>query len=513
MALQGLLFLFVAVLMFGGRWYREVQERVEYFQHVQNLKKIREMKEEMKTKTKKTGGSTAVEEIVTMLKKVENLIAHVFELTHNQELREAQTILTQSLQRLAASDDLYSVKFDHLEEDQRKSIMQVVNAFSEPQVSAKHQKSVRFGKSDMSRNNSRLVSKVPSSGVGGSAAIRSSRSAGSRRLGTLAAMMYEPDEEMIAEMKLLKSSTQCALPTLLLSGEIKGDVGRTWEYDLLGLSKRTDIILMEVGHVLLEDKMELMGATDNTLRNLLYSMQQLYFPNPYHNATHAACVAHCTASLTKLLDIESEFFDTVAEVTLIVSSLSHDIGHPGRNNAFYVNTFHPLAVMYNDASVLENFHSTVTFNVIGKPQNNIFSALMPDTFRQCRNRIIELILATDMKHHFEGISRFRVRRNSPEFDIRQNPEDLWLLLRMCIKAGDLAHAALDWNQHLEWSFGVVEEFYKQGEEEARFGLPKSPLCDRDMHDGFAKSQKGFIEFVVQPLFTELDETSQVERVS
>lgn len=37
----------------------------------------------------------------------------------------------------------------------------------------------------------------------------------------------------------------------------------------------------------------------------------------------------------------------------------------------------------------------------------------------------------------------------------------------------------------------------QGEEEAQLGLPKSPLCERSQHNELAKSQKGFIEFVVQ----------------
>lgn len=37
----------------------------------------------------------------------------------------------------------------------------------------------------------------------------------------------------------------------------------------------------------------------------------------------------------------------------------------------------------------------------------------------------------------------------------------------------------------------------QGEEELRLGYPMSPLCDRSKHGEYAKSQKGFIEFVVQ----------------
>eukprot|EP00918_Siedleckia_nematoides_P028700 GHVU01061782.1.p4 GENE.GHVU01061782.1~~GHVU01061782.1.p4 ORF type:complete len:103 (+),score=6.66 GHVU01061782.1:1097-1405(+) len=39
--------------------------------------------------------------------------------------------------------------------------------------------------------------------------------------------------------------------------------------------------------------------------------------------------------------------------------------------------------------------------------------------------------------------------------------------------------------------------FLQGEIEEKLGLPISPLCDRKAHLNMAKSQCGFIEFVVQ----------------
>eukprot|EP00918_Siedleckia_nematoides_P075796 GHVU01165867.1.p1 GENE.GHVU01165867.1~~GHVU01165867.1.p1 ORF type:complete len:197 (+),score=65.11 GHVU01165867.1:968-1558(+) len=109
-----------------------------------------------------------------------------------------------------------------------------------------------------------------------------------------------------------------------------------------------------------------------------------------------------------------------------------------------------------------------------------------------------------MKQHFESISQFKVRRTSEDFSHEQDG-DKKLIMRMCIKAADLCHAALDWQSHYEWSVKVTEEFYLQGDEEARLGLPKSPLCDREKQDGFAQGQMGFLKFVVKPLFAELCE--------
>lgn len=45
-------------------------------------------------------------------------------------------------------------------------------------------------------------------------------------------------------------------------------------------------------------------------------------------------------------------------------------------------------------------------------------------YQVVRSRMIDLILATDMKMHFESLSKFRLRRNSPEF-CKTNEEDLW----------------------------------------------------------------------------------------
>lgn len=71
-----------------------------------------------------------------------------------------------------------------------------------------------------------------------------------------------------------------------------------------------------------------------------------------------------------------------------------------------------------------------------------------------------------------------------------------MIVKQCLKAADLNHAFMPWDQHLAWSFRVTEEFYQQGDEEERRGLPISPLCSRSELPELPRGQAGFISFVV-----------------
>jgi hypothetical protein len=81
-------------------------------------------------------------------------------------------------------------------------------------------------------------------------------------------------------------------------------------------------------------------------------------------------------------------------------------------------------------------------------------------------------------------------------------------MQMMIKCADVSHPARSLPVHEEWSARISEEFYRQGDTERRLGLSISPLCDREAHN-LAKSQTGFIEFVVRPAFTLLSTFSEV----
>lgn len=154
--------------------------------------------------------------------------------------------------------------------------------------------------------------------------------------------------------------------------------------------------------------------------------------------------------------------------------------------------------------VLENFHSFLTFSLLNRDETNLLERFTYEETRNIRQRIIELILATDMAQHFETISRFRLRRQAGDFSYEEDVEDMWRVAQLCVKTADLSHGLVDWKQHIQWSCRITEEFYQQGDEELSLSVPVSPLCARSSHADFAKSQKGFLEFVIQPLLQELE---------
>lgn len=88
-------------------------------------------------------------------------------------------------------------------------------------------------------------------------------------------------------------------------------------------------------------------------------------------------------------------------LTLLISAIGHDVGHPGVNNAFLVALNAPLAQLYNDKSVLESFHCAAYSQILRRHWKSAFA----DT--AMRGLMISSILATDMGLHFKYMADLR----------------------------------------------------------------------------------------------------------
>lgn len=66
--------------------------------------------------------------------------------------------------------------------------------------------------------------------------------------------------------------------------------------------------------------------------------------------------------------------------------------------------------MYNDRSVLENHHAASAWNLyLSRPEYNFLLNLDHVEFKRFRFLVIEAILATDLKKHFDFLAEFNAK--------------------------------------------------------------------------------------------------------
>lgn len=75
--------------------------------------------------------------------------------------------------------------------------------------------------------------------------------------------------------------------------------------------------------------------------------------------------------------------------------------------------FPPQALLYNDRSVLENHHAASAWNLfMSRPEYNFLVNLEHVEFKRFRFLVIEAILATDLKKHFDFLAEFNAKVTS-----------------------------------------------------------------------------------------------------
>ncbi|KAJ5573442.1 uncharacterized protein N7459_007869 [Penicillium hispanicum] len=192
-------------------------------------------------------------------------------------------------------------------------------------------------------------------------------------------------------------------------------------------------------------------------------------------------------------------------LTLLISAIGHDVGHPGVNNFFLVKLNAPLAQLYNDNSVLEAFHCAAFSQILRRH----WPAAFKD--KQLRKLLISSILATDMGVH----QKFMERMGSLQEKFHENhksvdgwkPQDIemykTLLCGLLIKCADISNVARPWMIAEKWTQILQEEFANQGEMEREVGM-ETALFGGPPELGniykLATSQIGFMSIFALPLF-------------
>jgi len=321
-----------------------------------------------------------------------------------------------------------------------------------------------------------------------------------------------------------------------------------WDFDIFRLSDLTmNSPLYFVGYAIFRkfNLLEDVGGDEACFRRFLLQIQDGYKKNVYHNSMHGADVcqasAHMLVALRKTFSSRSKFplgFSSLEVTALLISALAHDLGHPGTNNAFEIKTYSNLALCYNDRSVLESFHAAECFAILKSPSCNIFRHLQPSEWSGLRFMMIELILSTDLEHHRSFIRDFDLKcqtiyekliskeknktgnnvkqgdanskskpvSSSIAFEIMQElsstAEGRLMIMKFILKCADIGHPARILPLHKRWSSLIQDEFFLQGDKEAKLGLPVSRGMNRKetRAKDIAKGNVGFIQYLVSPLY-------------
>jgi CheY-like chemotaxis protein len=284
---------------------------------------------------------------------------------------------------------------------------------------------------------------------------------------------------------------------------------KSWDFDVFQYSE-SELMPMIVDMFENFQLLEFFHIPMKKLQRFIMTVHSLYRKeNRYHNFTHAFDVTQASYSLLALMNAQ-QYLTHLDILALLISSLCHDLDHPGFNNVFQSNAQTELAINYNDISVLENHHSSLTFRVLRNSECNILESLNDDQFKELRRSIISLVLATDMANHFEYISKFQHHLENQTFD-RNKKEDRQLILNFLLKCADLCNVAKPWKLNLEWSNRVSDEFFRQADFERDHALPVAPFMDRTKTSR-PKIAADFIDFVAAPMFRLLAEFLPASRM-
>ena len=142
------------------------------------------------------------------------------------------------------------------------------------------------------------------------------------------------------------------------------------------------------------------------LRPFLKEICSKYQRVPYHNFTHAFSLARIAYWIIRKKK-KKKFFIKDDILAIIIACIAHDLNHPGMNNSYMVKSKNFMALIYNDASVLENMHTSLLFQILNNDKYNILDTLNRERYNYIRENIIESIIYTDMSKHDQLCSKLK----------------------------------------------------------------------------------------------------------
>ena len=248
------------------------------------------------------------------------------------------------------------------------------------------------------------------------------------------------------------------------------------------------------------EKMDYNKINPLNLKTFVKDVCDKYNDVSYHNFYHATHIIHTTYVLLENCNLFDKLNTDIA-FSILLSALVHDIGHPGNNNLYEINTCSELASRYNDLSVLEQYHCNLAFELIKK--NNLFEHYTMDEFIICRKTIISSILGTDMANHKSILESIK-HKKTHNFNF-ESLDDQYLLAKIFVHASDIGNPIQDYQNCEKWARKVSFEFHSQVEKEKDKGLKPFTSFNINSISSFYSHEIRYITYVCKPYWESLSD--------
>lgn len=155
------------------------------------------------------------------------------------------------------------------------------------------------------------------------------------------------------------------------------------------------------------------------------------------------------SNLLSLIEIQFTNFpppsSELQSLSFLIACLCHDLDHRGTSNSYQMQAKSPLAKLYSsEGSVNERHHLSQAICILNDGECKILDGLNNSEFKESIDYLRELILATDLAHHFSILKDLQQMTSTNFVDKRR------LLMPLMITNCDLSDQVKPWptTQHV-----------------------------------------------------------------
>ena len=304
------------------------------------------------------------------------------------------------------------------------------------------------------------------------------------------------------------------------------------EYDAEAVCSQKTIESYEIDQVVVDQ-----------VREYVTLIAGMYRPNAFHNFEHAS---HVTMSVTKLLSrivapkdlatggagdsagdnldvgVSHEVLhdhtygitsDPLTQFSCAFSALIHDVDHTGVPNAQLVVENHPLASLFRNRSVAEQYSLTLAWDLLMEDRFRDFRRCLYTTeaeWLRFRHLVVNGVMATDIAD--KDLKHLRNARWAKAFDpkdpttstSREPPtkadvdRKATIVIEHLIQASDIAHTMQHWHVYRKWNERLFTEMYQAY-------LDGHSSSGKDPSTFWYEGELGFFDYYIIPLAKKLKE--------